>query len=161
MVQSSIENIYTDFIGKVSQTRKLDLAKVDELAQGRIWTGAQAAQHQLVDRLGSFSDAIQEARQRVAKLEGQTEASAKDMPFKYAGPKKSAFEKIAQKFIGQIGSTEADQSGLSQWVQLTGLVGSEAVLLQTLGQDLSWLQTVIAKQQPFGAAAHCLCEMTP
>jgi hypothetical protein len=44
---------------------------------------------------------------------------------------------------------------------LTGLVGSEAVLLQTLGQDLSWLQTVIAKQQPFGAAAHCLCEMTP
>ena len=83
------------------------------------------------------------------------------MPFKYAGPKKSAFEKIAQKFIGQIGSTEADQSGLSQWVQLTGLVGSEAVLLQTLGQDLSWLQTVISKQQPFGAAAHCLCEITP
>jgi hypothetical protein len=97
----------------------------------------------------------------VAKLEGQTEASAKDMPFKYAGPKKSAFEKIAQKFIGQIGSTEADHPGLSQWVQLTGLVGSEAVLLQTLGQDLSWLQTVISKQQPFGAAAHCLCEITP
>lgn len=161
LVQSSIENIYSDFIGKVSKTRKLDLAKVDELAQGRIWTGAQAKQHQLVDRLGSFSDAIEEARQRVAKLEGQSAASAKDMPIKYAGPKKSAFEKIAQKFMGQIGWTAAENPGLAQWVQLTGLVGSDAVLLQTLGQDLSWLQTVIAKQQPFGAAAHCLCEISP
>jgi hypothetical protein len=111
--------------------------------------------------LGSFSDAIQEARQRVAKLEGQTEASAKDMPFKYAGPKKSAFERIAQKLIGQMGWTVAENAGLSQWVQLTGLVGSDAVLLQTLGQDLSWLQSVISKQQPFGAAAHCLCEVKP
>ena len=161
LVQSSIENIYEDFIGKVSKTRKLEVAKVDELAQGRIWTGAQAAQHKLVDRLGGFSDAIEEARQRVAKLEGQSEATAKDMPFKYVGPKKSPFEKIAQKFISQVAWMGHDNSGLSEWVQLTGLVGGDAVLLQTLGQDLSWLQSVIAKKQPFGAAAHCLCEISP
>ena len=161
LVQSSIENIYADFIGKVAKTRKLDVAKVDELAQGRIWTGAQAEQHKLVDRLGSFNDAIEEARNRVAKLEGQSPASAKDMPFKYAGPKKSPIEKIAQKFLGQVGWTSNEHSGLSDWVQLTGLLGSDAVLLQTLGQDLSWLQSVLAKKQPFGAAAHCLCEITP
>jgi hypothetical protein len=63
--------------------------------------------------------------------------------------------------MGQIGWTASENPGLAQWVQLTGLVGSDAVLLQTLGQDLSWLQTVIAKQQPFGAAAHCLCEISP
>ena len=57
--------------------------------------------------------------------------------------------------------TGSEQAGLSEWVQLTGLVGLDAVLLQSLGQDLSWLQTVISKQQPFGAAAHCLCEITP
>jgi protease-4 len=161
LVQASIENIYADFIGKVSSTRKLDVAKVDELAQGRIWTGAQAEQHKLVDRLGGFSDAIEEARQRVAKLEGQSEATAKDMPFKYVGPKKSPFEKLAQKFIGQLGWTGSEQAGLSEWVQLTGLVGGDAVLLQSLGQDLSWLQNVIAKKQPFGAVAHCLCEINP
>ena len=161
LVQSSIENIYADFIGKVAKTRKLDVAKVDELAQGRIWTGAQAEQHKLVDRLGSFNDAIEEARNRVAKLEGQSPASAKDMPFKYAGPKKSPIEKIAQKFLGQVGWTSNEHPGLSDWVQLTGLLGSDAVLLQTLGQDLSWLQSVLAKKQPFGAAAHCLCEITP
>ena len=161
LVQSSIENIYADFIGKVSSTRKLDLAKVDELAQGRIWTGAQAEQHKLVDRLGGFSDAIEEARQRVAKLEGQSEATAKDMPYKYVGPKKSPFEKIAQKFMGQLGLSGSEHAGLSEWVQLTGLVGSDALLLQSLGQDLSWLQSVIAKKQPFGAVAHCLCEINP
>ena len=161
LVQSSIENIYADFIGKVAKTRKLDVAKVDELAQGRIWTGAQAEQHKLIDRLGNFNDAIEEARNRVAKLEGQSPASAKDMPFKYAGPKKSPIEKIAQKFLGQVGWTSNEHSGLSDWVQLTGLLGSDAVLLQTLGQDLSWLQSVLAKKQPFGAAAHCLCEITP
>ncbi len=161
LVQSSIENIYADFIGKVSSTRKLDLAKVDELAQGRIWTGAQAEQHKLVDRLGGFSDAIEEARQHVAKLEGQSEATAKDMPYKYVGPKKSPFEKIAQKFMGQLGLSGSEHAGLSEWVQLTGLVGSDALLLQSLGQDLSWLQSVIAKKQPFGAVAHCLCEINP
>jgi len=161
LVQSSIENIYADFIGKVAKTRKLDVAKVDELAQGRIWTGAQAEQHKLVDRLGNFNDAIEEARNRVAKLEGQSPASAKDMPFKYAGPKKSPIEKIAQKFLGQVGWTSYEHAGLSDWVRLTGLLGSDAVLLQTLGQDLSWLQSVLAKKQPFGAAAHCLCEITP
>jgi len=161
LVQSSIENIYADFIGKVSSTRKLDVAKVDELAQGRIWTGAQAEQHKLVDRLGGFSDAIEEARQRVAKLEGQSDATAKDMPFKYVGPKKSPFEKLAQKFIGQLGWAGSEQAGLSEWVPLTGLVGGDAVLLQSLGQDLSWLQNVIAKKQPFGAVAHCLCEINP
>ena len=161
LVQSSIENIYADFIGKVSKMRKLDVAKVDELAQGRIWTGAQAEQHQLVDRLGSFNDAIEEARKRVAKLDGQSEASAKDMPFKYVGPKKSPLEKIAQKFMGQVGWDSNSHAGLSDWVQLTGLVGSDAVLLQTLGQDLSWLQSVLVKKQPFGAAAHCLCNIAP
>ena len=161
LVQSSIENIYADFIGKVSSTRKLEVAKVDELAQGRIWTGAQAQQHKLVDRLGGFSDAIEEARQRVAKLEGQSDATAKDMPFKYVGPKKSPFEKLAQKLVGQLGWAGSEQAGLSEWVQLTGLVGGDAVLLQSLGQDLSWLQSVLAKKQPFGAVAHCLCEINP
>ena len=161
LVQSGIENIYADFIGKVSQTRQLEITKVDELAQGRIWTGAQAQQHKLVDRLGSFADAIEEARQRVAKLEGQSEATAKDMPFKYVGPKKSPFEKFAQKFMSQIGWTSNEHGQMTDLAALTGLVGSEAVVLQTLGQDLSWLQSVITKKQPFGAAAHCLCEVTP
>jgi len=160
LVQASIEHVYADFIGKVSQTRKLELAKVDDLAQGRIWTGAQAVEHKLIDRLGSFSDAVEEARARVAKLDGAT-SSSKELPIKYVGPKTSPFERFAQKFMGQFGWIAADSLAMPTWSVMSGHSGPEALLLNTLGQDLSWLQTVIEKKQPFGAAAHCLCNVSP
>ena len=160
VVQSSIEHIYADFIGKGSQTRKLELAKVDDLAQGRIWTGAQAVDHKLIDRLGSLSDAVDEARARVSKLEGQ-KSSDKELPFKYVGPKTSPLERFAQKFMGQLGWIAGEGTALPTWSVMSGHSGPEALLLNTLGQDLTWLQTVIEKKQPFGAAAHCLCNVTP
>ena len=160
LVQSSIEHVYADFIGKVSQTRKLELAKVDDLAQGRIWTGAQAVNHKLIDRLGSFSDAFEEARARVAKLEGENNSKT-ELPIRYVGPKTSPLEKFASKFLGQLGWFSAEPAALPTWSVLSGLSGADALLLNTLGQDLSWLQTVIDQKQPFGAAAHCLCNVTP
>ena len=160
LVQSSIEHIYADFIGKVSATRKLELAKVDDLAQGRIWTGAQAVDHKLIDRLGSFSDAVDEARARVAKLEG-AKSSDKELPIKYVGSKTSPFERFAQKFMGQFGWLAGEVIDLPTWSVMSGHSGPDALLLNTLGQDLAWLQTVIEKKQPFGAAAHCLCNVAP
>lgn len=38
----SLDNVYEDFTLKVSQARKIDAAKMDELARGRIWTGSGA-----------------------------------------------------------------------------------------------------------------------
>jgi protease-4 len=160
LVQSSIEHVYADFIGKVSQTRKLELAKVDDLAQGRIWTGAQAVDHKLIDRLGSFSDAVEEARVLVAKLEG-AKKSDKELPIKYVGPKTSPIERFAQKFLGQFGWVAGESMAIPTWSVMSGHSGPDALLLNTLGQDLSWLQTVIEKKQPFGAAAHCLCNVSP
>ena len=160
LVQSSIEHIYADFIGKVSASRNIELAKADELAQGRIWTGAQAANHKLIDRVGSFSDAVEEARSRVAKLDG-AKASSRELPIRYVGPKSSPIEKLAQKFMGQIGWISAESVAPPAWSVLSGLSGADALMLNTLGQDLSWLQTVIDKKQPFGAAAHCLCNVLP
>jgi len=159
-VQASIEHVYADFIGKVSQTRKLELAKVDDLAQGRIWTGAQAVEHKLIDRLGSFSDAVEEARARVAKLDG-AKSSSKELPIKYVGPKTSPFERFAQKFMGKFGWFAGEVIDLPTWSVMSGHSGPDALLLNNLGQDLSWLQTVIEKKQPFGAAAHCLCNVLP
>ena len=161
LVQSSIEHIYTEFIGKVSKARGLELAKVDELAQGRIWTGTQAAQHKLVDRLGSFSDAVAEARQRAAKLDSATGASAKELPIRYMGPKTSPVERLIQKFLVQIGVESEGKVLPTQFSALHGLTGADSVLFNSVAQDLSWLQDVIAKKQAFGAAAHCLCDVRP
>lgn len=54
----SIEIIYDTFISRVAEGRKMDKAKVDEMSQGRVWTGTMAKQLGLVDELGSLDDAI-------------------------------------------------------------------------------------------------------
>lgn len=57
-VTESIEIIYDTFISRVAEGRKMDKTKVDEIAQGRVWTGTMAKQLGLVDELGSLDDAI-------------------------------------------------------------------------------------------------------
>ena len=67
IIQKLIGNIYDQFLTKVSESRKLDRAKVSEIAQGRVWSGAEALKIGLVDELGGLDDAIQDAAKR-AKL---------------------------------------------------------------------------------------------
>lgn len=58
VTQQSIELIYTTFLNKVAVGRNMSVDKVDELAQGRVWSGAEAVANGLVDELGSLEDAI-------------------------------------------------------------------------------------------------------
>ncbi|WBH17647.1 signal peptide peptidase SppA [Sphingomonas radiodurans] len=71
LIQSSIENGYAKFLSYVSRSRKLPVARVDEIAQGRVWTGGMARQIGLVDRFGTLDDAVAEAAKR-AKLDPAT-----------------------------------------------------------------------------------------
>jgi protease-4 len=64
-----IDGIYEGFVQRVSQGRRLPEARVREIAKGRVWTGAQALGRGLVDRLGGFYDAVDEAK-RLAKITG-------------------------------------------------------------------------------------------
>lgn len=160
LVQSSISHIYADFVGKVAQTRKLDLAKADALSQGRIWTGAQAFEHQLIDRLGGFSDAVDVARGLVTKNDGAG-GKVKALPIKYLGPKTSTWDRLAQRLIGPLGAMAIEPREGSNWPGVSGHWGSDAWVINDLGQDLAWLQGVIEKRQAFGAVAHCLCNVMP
>lgn len=54
--------IYRDFVGKVARSRRMDPARVDSLAGGRVWTGRRALEAGLVDREGGLFDALREAR---------------------------------------------------------------------------------------------------
>ncbi len=58
MIQSVIEKGYRDFVGGVAQARGRSFADIDAIAQGRVWSGAQALQRGLVDQLGGLHDAI-------------------------------------------------------------------------------------------------------
>lgn len=57
-IQKDIENVYTEFTNLVASGRKMDVARVDELGQGRVWTGTDALANGLVDEIGGISDAV-------------------------------------------------------------------------------------------------------
>jgi protease-4 len=58
VVQEGIEDTYNTFLQRVAEGRKMSLAQVDSLAQGRVWSGVDAQANGLVDELGNLDDAI-------------------------------------------------------------------------------------------------------
>jgi protease-4 len=63
-IRKEVGAIYDTFLSRVAEARKLSREATEQVAQGRIWTGAQARERGLVDRLGSLADAIALARER-------------------------------------------------------------------------------------------------
>jgi len=61
VIQNQIERIYTTFIGHVAEGRKLTVEQVDEIGQGRVWSGFDAKRIGLVDDFGGLDKAISEA----------------------------------------------------------------------------------------------------
>jgi protease-4 len=84
-----IDRAYQDFIGLVAEGRDLSREQVREAAQGRVWTGAQALERRLVDRLGGFQVAVARARE-LAGIEADARVQlryfpAQDNPFDSLG----------------------------------------------------------------------------
>jgi len=89
VLTESVENIYTVFLQRVAQGRKMTIEQVDEVAQGRVWTGTDAKRLGLVDEIGGLQEAINYA----AKL-AQTE-TYKTINF-------PVFEKTTQEFFDDL-----------------------------------------------------------
>ena len=60
-MQAGIEDVYSNFVNIVSEGRGLTTEHVDSIAQGRVWTGADAIGIGLVDEIGTLQDAIAHA----------------------------------------------------------------------------------------------------
>lgn len=58
LIQKQVDKIYTDFLSKVSEGRKMAIERVHRYARGRVWTGSDAQKIGLVDELGGLNDAI-------------------------------------------------------------------------------------------------------
>lgn len=57
-MQASVEKIYTKFTSLVAEGRDMTVERVDEIAQGRVWTGAEAIEINLADQIGTIEDAV-------------------------------------------------------------------------------------------------------
>lgn len=68
LMQAMVERGYETFTGRVAIGRKMPIEKVKTIAEGRVWTGEQAKELGLVDKLGNLSDAVKAAA-KLAKVE--------------------------------------------------------------------------------------------
>jgi protease-4 len=76
VMQAAIEKTYSDFVGKVAAGRKMSPESVDNIAQGRVWSGSGALRLGLVDSTGGLTDAIKGA----AALAGIEKYSIRELP---------------------------------------------------------------------------------
>jgi protease-4 len=89
-----IRDFYDGFLQKVATSRKMTVEQVDTLAQGRVWTGAQAQQNGLVDALGGLDRAIALAKER-AGISPDTDVEIVTYP-----ARKSLAELLVEQFSG-------------------------------------------------------------
>jgi protease-4 len=62
-VREDLETTYARFVAAVAEGRRTDVAGIEQVARGRVWTGAQARDVGLVDELGDFETALETARE--------------------------------------------------------------------------------------------------
>lgn len=146
VIQGSINHVYADFTSKAAQARHTTPEKIDQVAQGRVWSGVQAKERGLIDTLGSYNDALSSAARR-AKLGG-------DYRVAYIERESSKFDRLLDLF----GGAAVQALGVGEHVKL-GLASSGLPPSAALGiaGDLSWLSGLIEEHKPFMALTHCLC----
>jgi len=145
LIQSSINHIYSDFTTKAAAARKMPVAAVDAVAQGRVWTGAQARERGLVDRLGSYNDALASAAAR-AKL-------GKEFRVAYIERQGNPFERLLQSF------GVSTEMAVNIQVKLGVLDGLPTGAATAVAKDMAFLSDMADRKKPFAAVTHCMCEL--
>ena len=119
-VQEQLQAFYGEFIEKVADSRGSTPEAIDQIAQGRVWTGRQASERGLVDALGGLDRAIALAKER-AEIPAESDVELVVYP-----PRKSFYEVISEEFSGG-----RQQAALAEWLS-TYLSSSEREVLRVL-----------------------------
>jgi len=144
LLQTNINHGYRDFIGKVAAARGKTPEEIDAVAQGRVWSGKQALDRGLVDKLGGLSDAVAEAASRAKLGEGyKTVYVEKDL---------SGFERFVASMNARAQST-LRSSLLQAWVPSFLAPSMQADLERQLAVLKDW------ENRPLSTYAFCFCEI--
>ncbi|MDR6937989.1 signal peptide peptidase SppA [Luteibacter sp. 3190] len=139
LIQSIIDKGYRDFVGNVAKARGKDFAAIDAVAQGRVWTGQQALDRGLVDRMGSLDDAIRDAAEQAGL--------GKDYSVRYAEKPMGAFE----RFLTSIGDSPEARVAMSWGLRLPSWVAD----LPKLAPEWALFRTAEAGKPH--VYAYCFC----
>lgn len=113
VLQGIIDNLHGQFVKAVAEGRRLPLATIRTLADGRVYTGEQALALKLVDRLGTLQDAVAEAG-RLAGITGE--------PTLITPPRKPALlrDLLVEQLAGAVRGAARQESQFSVNYQLDG-----------------------------------------
>ena len=103
VTKEGIERVYSSFVSKVAEGRNMTFEQVDSIAQGRVWTGKQAIENGLVDKLGGLEDAIGAAAELVDIQEYRIRSypdHKKELKDMFSGPFGSVKQQIFEEEIG-------------------------------------------------------------
>jgi protease-4 len=109
-LRREVDSIYELFVKRVADGRPLDAPGVDEVAHGRVWTGAQAAERGLVDELGGLRAAIARAKTQLG-LDPDADVAVVPYP-----PPRPLAQQIAEAF-GQLRARAAGEGPLAEWTR--------------------------------------------
>ena len=145
-IEESMQNVYDQFIERTAAARHMTPEKVDEVAQGRVWTGEQAKQLGLVDELGGLYTAIDLAKQR-ARIPADEEVELVVYP-----PHRSFYEVLADQLSSPVGRCGRLHLGRADAV-------ARAARAQSPRRDARAVASVPLRASA-GAHAVCVCQVT-
>ncbi|MEJ5053998.1 signal peptide peptidase SppA [Sphingobacterium sp. MYb382] len=131
IIQSEVNRVYNTFTGKVAAGRKMTVAQVDSIGQGRVWTGQQALQNGLVDRVGSLQDAIAAAAKKAKVSDNYMLVSYPAVKDPFASILSSSKEKIKMwMFQDELGAYRSYINPLKDLVKTSGVQARIPYLLE-------------------------------
>ncbi|HOZ04866.1 MAG TPA: signal peptide peptidase SppA [Arenimonas sp.] len=142
LIQSIIDRGYRQFIGKVATARGSKSETIDTVARGRVWSGAQAKERGLVDQLGGFQMAIDEAV-KLAKL------GKDDYRLNYVERPATPFE----AFVASLNASATGNALLRNMSPMNSILGRETTA--RVQKELSWLDR--NARTPYQGVVHCMC----
>lgn len=146
ILQANIEYGYERFLSIVAESRGMTRDEADAVAQGRVWTGNQALELNLVDALGGYDEAIAAAAARAGLEEGAYRVEIVSPPL-------SEFE----QFLKDLG-LEVEAEGLQRAVLGSGLFG-DGLMGDMARNAQGELERINALNDPNHVYATCLsCE---
>ncbi|KRG65616.1 endopeptidase IV [Stenotrophomonas humi] len=146
VIQSIINKGYADFTGKVAQARNKPVEAVDEVARGRVWSGAQAKERGLVDEFGGLKAAVADAANR-AKL-----GDAEKFRVRYIEKSATPFSQFMTGFAGsRMGAWMLADSGVARMLL--------ARSMPELDTQLRFVEDAVKDRNgtPVKSLAYCFC----
>lgn len=146
-LQSGVDHTYDQFLQHVASGRHQTTAAIDAIAQGRVWVGSDALRLRLIDRLGTYDDAVHAAAQR-AKL-------GKDYDVRVIEPELSLTEQLVL-------SMHNETIGMLHALGFGGALRTIAPV--SLSPQLAPLERELLRWQRFAAVpnhllAYCFCSV--